>query len=52
MKTFWKISLLLLAGLPLPVLGQVSFGGTPMGTKADKIGLPKSTAVMMPQVDV
>ena len=52
MKTFWKISLLLLAGLPLPVLGQVSFGGTPIGTKADKIGLPKSTAVMMPEVDV
>ena len=35
MKTFWKISLLLLAGLPLPVLGQVS-SGNPIGTKADK----------------
>ena len=52
MKHIWTIALVALAGLQLPVSGQVSFGGSPIGTKAEKLGLPRAVTHTLPTVDV
>ncbi|MCB0782586.1 MAG: trypsin-like peptidase domain-containing protein [Flavobacteriales bacterium] len=51
MKTFNTIALIAIAGLQLPATGQVSFGGSPIGIRAEKLGLPRAETHVMPAVD-